>query len=335
MSTNLGRIPSRIRVSIGSAILLGLARGRMDAKPTTIYLLTHHEGKCAANCVFCSQARTSASRADMLSRITWPPFPTNEVIKGLEDVVERKLIARVCIQATNYPLMFGEVLGLVKRIHGMGIPISASCQPLNGEQIERLAEAGVDRIGISLDVPTKELFEKVKGASAGGPYVWEGHIEALEKAVQILGRGRVSTHFIAGLGESDEELVEMFQKMVDMGVYPALFAFIPIPGTQMEKRSQPPIQRYRRIQLAQYLITNGEVRCEEMRFDDGGWLLDFGVDREVLTRAVRSGVPFMTSGCPGCNRPYYNERPGGPMYNFPRNPNRDELARIEGQVMGG
>lgn len=330
-----GELPSKIRVSIGSAMLLGLAEGRMDAKPTTIYLLTHRTGKCAANCGFCSQATTSTSRADMLSRVTWPPFPTMEVIERMRAAAEKKLIARVCIQAMNYPTVFEEALGLVKEIHRIKIPISVSCQPLDGDQIRRLVEAGVDRIGIPLDLPTKELFESVKGALAGGPYVWEKHLEALETAVQILGRGRVSTHFIVGLGERDVELVEMFQEMVDMGVYPSLFAFTPIPGTRMEKKRQPPIQRYRRIQLAQYLITNGKARREKMGFDNGGNLVDFGVSGEELIEIIRSGLPFTTSGCPGCNRPYYNERPGGTMYNFPRKPNREELIEIERQVVSG
>jgi biotin synthase-related radical SAM superfamily protein len=30
------------------------------------------------------------------------------------------------------------------------------------------------------------------------------------------------------------------------------------------------------------------------------------------------GEAFCTAGCPGCNRPFYNERPAGPMYNYPR-----------------
>ncbi|MCW3977503.1 MAG: radical SAM protein, partial [Candidatus Bathyarchaeota archaeon] len=36
-----------------------------------------------------------------------------------------------------------------------------------------------------------------------------------------------------------------------------------------------------------------------------------------------------TSGCPGCNRPYYNERPGGPLYNYPRQPLPDEIRAIK------
>ena len=36
---------------------------------------------------------------------------------------------------------------------------------------------------------------------------------------------------------------------------------------------------------------------------------------------------FETSGCPGCNRPYYNERPGGMLYNYPRPLTAAEAAR--------
>jgi biotin synthase-related radical SAM superfamily protein len=329
-----GDCPSQIRVSIGSAILLGLAKGKMDAQPTTLYLLTYHKGKCAANCGFCSQARTSTSRADMLSRVTWPPFSTKHVIEELKAVVERRLIARVCVQAMNYRGVFADLVGLVKEVRRANIPISVSCQPLTGRQIKRFSTVGVDRICIPLDLPTKGLFEQVKGTLAGAPYRWERHLEALKHALHVFGRGRVSTHLIVGLGESDKELIEIFQVLVDMGVYPSLFAFTPIPGTRMAERSQPPIQRYRKMQLAHHLMTTGLARIEQMEFDGESNLIGFGVPEDALMEVVRSRLPFMTSGCPGCNRPYYNERPGGLIYNFPRKPNMGELTRIERQIKG-
>jgi len=78
-----GSLPEKIRVSIGSAIVLGLTKGIMDAEPTTTYMLTYRPEKCSANCGFCPQARMSKSRADMLSRVTWPPFPTELVISKI------------------------------------------------------------------------------------------------------------------------------------------------------------------------------------------------------------------------------------------------------------
>jgi biotin synthase len=37
-----------------------------------------------------------------------------------------------------------------------------------------------------------------------------------------------------------------------------------------------------------------------------------------LNDILQDGAAFQTSGCQGCNRPYYNERPGGVMYNYAR-----------------
>jgi biotin synthase len=49
-----------------------------------------------------------------------------------------------------------------------------------------------------------------------------------------------------------------------------------------------------------------------MAFNGTGQLLVLGGSLPA------TGEPFQTSGCPDCNRPYYNERPGGVMYNYPR-----------------
>jgi biotin synthase len=77
-------LPQHIRVSVGSAIVLGLLEGKLDAEPTTAYLMTHRHGKCTANCGFCPQARTSRSKAELLSRVTWPAFATKTSSKELE-----------------------------------------------------------------------------------------------------------------------------------------------------------------------------------------------------------------------------------------------------------
>lgn len=328
-----GHLPEKIRVSVGSAIVLGLMHGMLDAKPTTIYLLTYRHGKCSANCGFCPQAKRSRGRADMLSRVTWPPFPTEHVLTKMEHAVKKDVIKRVCVQALNYPTVFEDILNLTREIMSrVNVPISISCQPLNCKQMKRLAEAGVERVSIALDAATKELFDKVKGPMAGGPYIWERQRRTLKKAVQIFGNDFVSTHLIAGLGEKGKEIIRMIQWCVDSGIYPSLFAFTPISGTALENHPQPHLNYYRSIQIAQYLITHRKTRCEKMLFGEDGCVIDFGVSKEQLQEAIRTGSPFITSGCPGCNRPYYNERPGGPIYNYPRQPLPNEMIEIEKQI---
>ena len=330
--TNEEKIPPEIRVSLASAIILGLTAGVMDAKPTTIYLMTYRTGKCVANCSFCSQARSSTSRANMLSRVIWPTFPSRKVIDQMKNA-KMDDIQRVCIQAMNYPDVFGEILGLIRKIHTeTNLPISISCQPLTSEQMRKLKDAGIDRVGIPLDVPTKRLFEEVKGIVVGGPYIWERSIDALRTAVQVLGRGRVSTHFIVGLGESDEELIQMVQKIVDMGVYPSLFAFTPLPGTRLEGKAQPRIERYRCIQLARYLIAEGKARFEDIAFDGRGHIRGYNLNEDLVRETVKMVAPFMTSGCPGCNRPFYNERARGPLYNYPRRLSEAEIDEVKANI---
>lgn len=323
-------VPESIRVSIGSAIALKLTKGSLDALPTTVYLLTYRKGKCNANCAFCPQAKNSKGRADMLSRITWPSFPTMQVVDGIEEAVKNGKIKRVCIQALNYPTVFDDVLSIVSSIHSKcTVPVSVSCQPVNIETMKKLATAGIERIGIPLDAANEEIFDKIKGKHADGPYVWNKQLQTLDDAVKIFREGNVTTHLIVGLGETEKDIVYIIQRCVDMSVYPGLFAFTPISGTILESSAPPALSQYRRIQLARYLIVLEKTRYDNMRFDINGRIVDFGVSSDALHQVIMTGLPFVTSGCPNCNRPYYNEKPGGPLYNYPFMPTKAELEEIE------
>ncbi|MBS7634585.1 radical SAM protein [Candidatus Bathyarchaeota archaeon] len=322
----------KIRVSLGSAIVLGLTEGMISAEPTTAYLLTYRRGRCLANCAFCPQARFSSGRTDMLSRVTWPAFNLNDVVKGIERAADDGRVKRVCIQALNYPGVQDDIAYISAYIRSASdVPISVSCQPLKYEEMIKLREAGVERVSVSLDAATEEIFTKIKGELATGPYKWQTHLDALKNAVKVFGKMKATTHLIVGLGEREEDIAYIMQRCVDMGVFPALFAFTPVPGTRMVNHPRPPVAYYRRVQIAHYLITHGIRRFEDMKFESG-YIFDFGISTNDLHSIVLSGEPFLTSGCPGCNRPYYNEDPRGPIYNYPRKPAAEEILEIEKQM---
>ncbi|MCW4044351.1 MAG: radical SAM protein [Candidatus Bathyarchaeota archaeon] len=328
-----GALPEQVRVSLGSAIVLNLIHGKLDAKPTTAYLMTYSVEKCTANCGFCPQAKTSRSEAGLLSRVSWPVFPVKTVIEKIASAVDDARIRRVCIQALNYPEVFTHLAALARTIkQHVDVPISVSCQPLNRANMQLLADAGVDRIGIALDAATERLFNEVKGSGVGGPYRWENQLEHLRDASEVFGRGNISTHLIVGLGETEKEAAACIQQCVDMDVLPALFAFTPIKGTLLEKKLQPQIESYRRIQVARYLIVNGKTSYDKMRFDVDGKIVDFGIQTEILSGLVKTGQPFLTTGCLDCNRPFYNEKPRGPLYNYPRQVSSEEAAQIQQQL---
>jgi biotin synthase len=215
------------------------------------------------------------------------------------------------------------------------VPISLSCPPFTKAQFKELAQAGADRISIALDAATEQLFNKIKGAQTQSPYQWKQQHQALKEAVEIFGKNQVYTHLIVGLGETEKQIIETIQQCSDAGIIPSLFAFTPVTGTKLEKTLQPPLETYRRIQLARHLIIHRKTRFENMKFNHEQRITDYGISRTILHQVIEEGTPFCTSGCPECNRPYYNERPGGPMYNYPRQPLPDEINEITRQLSEG
>ena len=314
-----------VRVAFGTGVVLGLWRGQLAVAPTTAHFMIYYNGRCNANCQFCPQARGSTSDLKMLSRVVWPHAELGKVLAALGE--NSNEFRRVCIQAVNYPRVMDDICELVARVKSVcGLPISVSCQPLKAGDIQKLADVGVERISVALDAATPEIFERIKG----GWYNWESHIQALECARVVFGN-RVSTHLIAGLGESEEEMVRAIQLLHDRGITIGLFAFTPIAGTALSGRPQPDVSSYRRIQLAKFLITSNMSRGELMHFDDGR-IVEFRVEQDVLNRIVASGEPFRASGCPDCNRPFYNESPRGPIYNYPRKPASKEIEKIKTEL---
>ena len=265
----------------------------------------------------------------MLARVTWPLFLTETVTIAVAEAFEAGKIGRVCIQALNYPNVFSDLQAIIRKVKRLcGVPVSVSCHPHNKQNISLLKEAGADRLGIALDAATEQIFNKVKGDGYG----WQRQFQLFEEAKSVFDAGNVSTHIIMGLGESEQQAAEVIQRCVDVGVLPALFAFTPVRGTALENQSPPQPAVYRRLQLARYLIVSGKTTVSELAFSEDGAIQNYGVNNQILQKAIESGEPFQTSGCPDCNRPYYNEKPSGPIYNYPRKPNKKEIEKIRNDL---
>ncbi len=80
------------------------------------------------------------------------------------------------------------------------------------------------------------------------------------------------------------------------------------------------------MQAAHWLLAGGWTRAEALRLARRGDHL-LRPPEATLVDLLAAGEAFRTSGCPDCNRPYYNERPGGPLYNYPRPLTASEARR--------
>jgi len=305
--------PDRINVSIGTAAVLGLVDVPMADAPTTAYLMLG--GRCRMDCAFCAQGRESQAGTEQLSRVTWPEYPLQAAAARLAEAAARGAVRRACLQVTVTAASLEQALAILRALKAVSdVPFDVAILPRDLGQVARLLEAGADNVGFGLDAACERVFRRVKGGS------WARSLALIEATARTY-PGRAALHLIAGLGETERELVERIQWARDRWVTTGLFAFTPVRGTRMEKQRPPDLPAYRRVQAAHWLIAHDLARLEQMEFDEEGRLIRLGAPLPGDGRA------FETSGCTDCNRPSYNERPGGTIYNYPRPLTVEEAAR--------
>jgi radical SAM protein (TIGR04043 family) len=118
------------------------------------------------------------------------------------------------------------------------LPIQAQCEPPDDfGWFQKLKDAGVDSLGMHLEAITPSVRAKIMPGKAEVPV--EYYFQAFVAAVEVFGRGQVSTYLLAGLGDSLEELVAGCDRLIQIGVYPFVVPFVPITGTPLEHHSAP------------------------------------------------------------------------------------------------
>jgi biotin synthase-related radical SAM superfamily protein len=332
--------PEYIQTSLAASLTLGFQQGSFhrNTKLTGLNLLLRYEEGCSGRCHFCglSRSRREDPKAKTFIRVDWPLYALDEIIAKAK---RNPQIHRVCVSMITHPKALTDTVSIVKRLNKeLGLPISVLISPTlihAKDSLEKMKEAGVDRVGIAVDTATPELFDRLRGRGARGPHRWDHYWDVVRMAVDVFGEFYAGIHLIAGLGETEKEMVEAIQKGQDMGSHTHLFSFFPEKGSPMETKPLPFLGQYRRIQLARWIINGSLGSIDRMAFDDQGKLVDFGIDIRPL---IQSGEPFMTSGCPGkdgkvaCNRPFGNERPSGPIRNFPFMPDPADIEEIQNQL---
>ncbi len=313
-----------IRVSAGTAACLGLSSNRMDAYPTTAYLLSGKQ--CLMKCSFCPQRAGGNNVLNRLGRINWPEYSWDEVAKKLVHA-EAEGIKRICLQSVRHTDGIETLVRIVDRLKSSSdLPLSVSAWIGDEREAAALIDAGVERISVSIDVINPETYKEIKGGSLQN---------RLDLLFSCAGKvpGKMSTHLICGLGESEVEALTLIDKLQQAGVAIALFAFVPLRGTAMEGKEAPPVDFYRRIQAGHYLFREKVVEMDSFKFEQGR-LVSFGLPEKDLINSLSDGTAFQTSGCPHCNRPYYNERPGGVIYNYHRTLNKQESEKVLAELLG-
>ena len=340
--------PETVRLSHAAALTLGVKRGRFfnDTKLGCINLLQRSELGCRANCAYCGQAYSIADdpNGKSLIRVDWPERPTEEIVARIDAAQQGRQphVQRVCVGSLVGPKEALASIEITRKVHqGSNVKISCLLSPtsFSREDFVALRDAGAENITIAIDCVTPRLFEDLRGKTLRSPHRWERYIEGIAEAVEVMGPGynRVGVHVIVGLGETEQEACTFMAQMYALGVAVHLFAFYPEEGILLEDHPPVEVRQYRHIQLVRHLLDRKMVDLSAMHFDDEGFIIDFGLPALALDPIIDSGVPFMTTGCSGCNRPFSNETPtmalNGELRNYPWQPKGAELIQIQGQLL--
>ena len=118
------------------------------------------------------------------------------------------------------------------------IPIQVQCEPPDDfKWFFKLKNAGASSIGMHLEAVSDRVRKKIMPGKATVSLSY--YFEAFKEAVAIFGKGNVSTYILAGLGDTQEEILEMSHKLISIGVYPFVVPFVPIRNTPLENHAGP------------------------------------------------------------------------------------------------
>ncbi|HLH70861.1 MAG TPA: MSMEG_0568 family radical SAM protein [Candidatus Dormibacteraeota bacterium] len=139
-----------------------------------------------------------------------------------------------------------------------GLPVQAQFEPPEDLGVlTTVKELGVDSVGIHVETFDPAVLARVAPAKARTGI--EGYFRAWERAVEVFGRGQVSTYVILGMGEDPGLTLEGCRRAIDLGVYPFVVPLRPVPGSLMGDLLPPPPDyvesMYRKV--VPYLLARG------------------------------------------------------------------------------
>ncbi len=333
--------PDFLRMSLAAAMSLDLRPGLFyrDARLHCLNLLLTYPGGCRANCSYCGLSRDASSNgAENFIRVEWPCFSMDEILTRTLARADR--FERICLSMIMHSSAVEDTIELIGRIHGeVDLPVSVLVNPstLQDGDLVAFYDAGADMAAVAIDAATENLFVEHRGEGVRGGHKWDRYWNTLEDAALTFGDGNTGVHLIAGLGETEQEMIGAIQRAHLLGSRTHLFSFYPERGSSLGNAVPCSAGHFRRIQLARFLIDCNIAIANQMEFDDLGRLSSFGIRGAKLDAIVESGDPFMTSGCPGrtlscaCNRPF-GDGPPSDIRSYPFRLEDDDIQLVRKQL---
>jgi radical SAM protein (TIGR04043 family) len=234
-----------------------------DVLATTVLQTCIRYGHRSTSCQFCAIGQSLAAKQTIAEKT---PAELAEVasaavrLDGIKHVV-------MTTGTPQTPDRGASVLSLAAAAikASVDIPIQAQCEPpADFVWFERLRDAGVDSLGMHLEAVEEDVRRRIMPGKAEVPVAY--YYRAFESAVQVFGRGQVSTYLLAGLGDGEQALLDAADRLISIGVYPFVVPFVPIANTPLEHHPAPdPVLLGRVLDGVAARLARGGLRASSIK----------------------------------------------------------------------
>ncbi len=209
-------------------------------------------GLCPEDCGYCSQSIISKAPIQK-----YPLLDKDTLVDGARKAMELQAGTYCIVASGRGPTdrELDQVISAVKEIkETMPLKICACLGILRDDQAKRLKEAGVDRYNHNLNTSQSHY------ANITTTHTYEDRVDTVNQ-VKASGMSPCSG-VIVGMGETDEEIVEMAYALRELDADSIPVNFLnPIPGTPLEdKRELTPQKCLKVLALMRYINPSKEIR---------------------------------------------------------------------------
>ncbi|MNO16263.1 Biotin synthase [compost metagenome] len=215
-------------------------------------IINAKSGLCPEDCGYCSQSLVSTA-----SIPKYPLLDKETLVAGAREALQRKAGTYCIVASGKGPTdkELEQVAEAVAEIRAtMPLKICACLGILREEQAQRLSEAGVHRYNHNLNT------SRTNYPSITTTHTYDQRVATVETA-RAHGMSPCSG-VIIGMGESDEEIVEMALALRDLDADSVPINFLnAIPGTPLERAGRVPAQKALKVlALFRFICPTKEIR---------------------------------------------------------------------------
>jgi len=207
-----------------------------DVLASTLLQKCVRYGNRAKSCQFCAIGQSLASGATIAEKT---PAQLAEVARA---AVELDGVKHAVLTTGTPPSDDRGAAALTRAAAAMtqavALPVQAQCEPpADFGWFRRMKDAGVATLGMHLEAVSEDVRRRIMPGKAEVPVSL--YLEAFASAVEVFGRGQVTTYILAGLGDSHAAILAACEDVARLGVYPFVVPFVPIAGAPLAAHPPP------------------------------------------------------------------------------------------------